>query len=344
MFSSYYRTLLSCVVTLGVFAQPLLSQCSYQKGASKAANVFDELQHNTWYLPTSDHQAKLYVTTLGGNGPLIVCLHGGPGNDFNYLVQPLRPHRAHYRFELFDQRGSLLSPVADSLVHTLSMDMLVEDLETLRKALGQEQILVFGHSFGTYLALSYYIKYPQHVKGMVLAACLPPFTTPSHTLSDVARDMSRVQRILRQRPEVKKVMHDAGIDTTSGAHLTPQQASTYFKIDGLASFNIYQIEKWKQFEGGRVSFHSKVSNAIGNTMQDIYDIRPSLQSHPVPIYVLQGDHDYVDPSAKSWTAIRDLFPSIHVMVLPKASHYSWIDDPALFQQNLQLALQSLTKK
>ena len=339
---TFHRLLIAFTIFCFILTQPLLAQNQKQTHPG-ADNIFDELQCNTWYLPTSDHRAQLYVTSLGEKGPRIVCLHGGPGNDFNYLVKPLRSNRNRYRFVLFDQRGSLLSPVPDSMISNLSMDILVEDLETLRKALGLNQLILFGHSFGTYLALAYYIKYPKHVKAMILAASVPPFTSQAHTLTDVARNMSKAQRLLRQRPAVKQILHSQGLDSSNENKFTPQQASNYYKIDGLASFNIYQIAKWQQFEGGRVYFNAKVAQAIGNTMKDVYDIQSSLNSNPVPIYILQGDHDYLDPSASSWNYVREKYPSIHVMVLHNASHYSWIDDPVLFQQYFQIALKAVTR-
>src|SRR5690606_25870669 len=91
--------------------------------AQKQRGIFDELQENVWYLPTEDKQARLYVTQIG-EGDSIIALHGGPGNDFHYLVDAVRNNTQKNTFILFDQRGSLMSPVKDSLIQSLSLNIL----------------------------------------------------------------------------------------------------------------------------------------------------------------------------------------------------------------------------
>src|SRR5690606_25825353 len=101
--------------------------------AQNDIQIFDELQENAWYFPTEDGQARLYVTQIG-KGDTIITLHGGPGNDFHYLVDAVRNNIHENTFVLFDQRGSLMSPVKDSLVSSLTINKLVDDLETLRQS------------------------------------------------------------------------------------------------------------------------------------------------------------------------------------------------------------------
>ena len=94
------------------------------------ADVFDRLQQNVWYLPTKTKDVRLYVTELG-SGPPVIFLHGGPGNDFNYFIDAARPHIDRYRFIFFDQRGSLLSPVGAAQTKSVTLAVLVDDLEAL---------------------------------------------------------------------------------------------------------------------------------------------------------------------------------------------------------------------
>jgi proline-specific peptidase len=332
----YAIALVACLV---VILEPTIAQQEkpYSRHSTEP-DIFSELQQNVWYLPTADSQSTLYVTELGEKGPPIVVLHGGPGNDFNYLVEPLRENLNNNKFILFDQRGSLLSPVPDSMIAKLSVNTLVDDLETLRQSLGEKKLILFGHSFGTFLAMAYYRKYPEHVGGLLLAASLPPFTTASFTLSDFAKEMRALQDEMRTRPEVKQVMQDEGIPLDTKQPLDAKQKSMRAKIDGRASFNIYQIKKWKEFQGGGIYYNAKVAQAIGNTMEETYDIRPTLTKIPIPIYVIQGDHDYVDPAGKRWSQLVQQHPSVHLSIVNNAGHYSWIDEPQLFQKYLVAGL------
>jgi len=242
----------------------------FNNSYGQKSEIFDQLQENVWYLPTDDGQAELYMTNIG-KGDTIVTLHGGPGNNFNYLVDAVKGNTDNNTFILFDQRGSLLSPVNDSLTSKLTLDILVEDLETIRKSLKQEKITLLGHSFGTLLAISYYIKYPQHVKGIILTATMPPYVTKEKPFGEIIKEIHSRIKEARNRPEVTSTLKEAGLlkDTL----LTSKQKSDRFKITGLASFNMYRISNLKQFKGGGVYYTRAVDNAIGTTIPSTYDIR-----------------------------------------------------------------------
>jgi pimeloyl-ACP methyl ester carboxylesterase len=298
--------------------------------------VFDTLQQNVWYMHTEDKDTQLYVTSLG-KGPMVVCLHGGPGNDFNYLVPAVAPLSDKYQFVLFDQRGSLLSPVPPGKVKDLDLKVLVEDLDTLRQKLGQDKLVLFGHSFGSYLAMAYYQAHPEHVAGLVLAGALPPQYA---SFKDYLGGMRKRFNALRDRPEVAQALQAAGIPKDASTDsLTDQQRYVRFKIDGLASFNLYHVERWRQIEGGGVYYDSAVDDAVGDSFPMQFDILSTLRAHPVPITVLQGDSDYTDPAASTWAAETASYPTIKVLVIPKASHYSWVDAPEDFENDLVLGLQ-----
>ncbi|MEO8629075.1 MAG: prolyl aminopeptidase [Betaproteobacteria bacterium] len=96
----------------------------------------------------------------------VVFLHGGPGSSIN------SNHRRFYdpamfRIVLFDQRGCGQStPRGGTASNTTQL--LVQDIEQLRVALGAERWLLFGGSWGSTLALAYAQAYPTCVRGLVL--------------------------------------------------------------------------------------------------------------------------------------------------------------------------------
>jgi len=291
------------------------------KGQTGQENgLFDELERNSWYLPTADGKARLYITSLG-RGDTVVSLHGGPGNNFNYLVDAVRGSTDSTCFVLFDQRGSLYSRVQDSSVRDLSLDILVDDLESLRKEIGQEKLTLFAHSFGTVLAISYYLKYPQNVRGMVLTASMPPFIPRGKTFIDLVPEFHKRIKALRNRTEVEAILRDEGLWEEEG--LNKKQQSDRYKITGLASFNMIDLRNWRSFKGGRAFFNSAVEGAIGGSMPESYDIRPTLERFPITISIIQGTEDYL--SADSWKLISDLLDHVSVHLIEHSSHYIWLD-------------------
>jgi proline iminopeptidase len=106
-----------------------------------------------------------------GGAPPVVFVHGGPGQGsvhFATLAGPAMERRL--RMVYLDQRGSGLSERPANRAY--SMQLLVDDLEGVRKSLGVEKIALIGHSFGGALALEYAAQHPEHVAALVVAAGL----------------------------------------------------------------------------------------------------------------------------------------------------------------------------
>jgi proline iminopeptidase len=96
----------------------------------------------------------------GGAG--MVFLHGGPGM-WDYLAPVAEMVADTVSTHRYDQRGCGRS----SAVGTYSIEQFTADLDELRAYFGYERWLVFGHSFGASLALSYAANYPSRVSGLI---------------------------------------------------------------------------------------------------------------------------------------------------------------------------------
>ncbi len=122
--------------------------------------------HHEFQLKVSELHT-LWIEECGNpQGIPVVFLHGGPGAACEkFHRQFFDP--ALYRIILFDQRGCGRStPHAELRENTTQL--LIEDIETIRKHLNIEQWLVFGGSWGSTLALAYAQSYPSTVRGLIL--------------------------------------------------------------------------------------------------------------------------------------------------------------------------------
>lgn len=110
---------------------------------------------------------------VGGSTPSLTC-------DANYFA-PVRPDyipttqaieatwlkkSAGYTKACGTKYGSLLN-------HMKTTDA-VQDMDSIREALGQQQINYYGASYGTYLGSVYATMYPSHVRRMVLDSNVKP--------------------------------------------------------------------------------------------------------------------------------------------------------------------------
>ena len=110
---------------------------------------------------------SIYFEQYGNpNGIPILFLHGGPGAGFS------NSHKSFFdpnifRVFFFDQRGSGKSiPYAETNYN--NTQLLISDIENLRKLLKIDGWYLFGGSWGSTLALLYGIKNPNRCLGFVL--------------------------------------------------------------------------------------------------------------------------------------------------------------------------------
>jgi proline iminopeptidase len=122
--------------------------------------------YRTGTLKVSNLHTMFYQEAGNPAGKPALFLHGGPGlgilPDYRRFFDP-----GFYRVILPDQRGAGKSTPFAELQENTTWD-IVEDLEKLRKHLNIDRWIVMGGSWGSTLALSYAITYPQSIAGMIL--------------------------------------------------------------------------------------------------------------------------------------------------------------------------------
>lgn len=109
-----------------------------------------------------------HAETFGSDtNQVVIVLHGGPGNDFKYLLD-LKTLSNNYFVVFYDQRGTGLSPRVAA--KELTKENMIEDLHSIVEYYGKgNKVNIIGHSWGGMLASSYLGKYPETVNKIVLA-------------------------------------------------------------------------------------------------------------------------------------------------------------------------------
>src|SRR5436853_1292323 len=110
----------------------------------------------------------IYYVTLGKGDPLVI-VHGGPGASHDYFLPWLLPLARHNRVVFIDERGSGRSEKLED-VKQYTVENMVEDIESVRQALGLGKISLFGHSFGGVLAEAYALKYQSNLSHLILGS------------------------------------------------------------------------------------------------------------------------------------------------------------------------------
>ncbi|HTJ26575.1 MAG TPA: alpha/beta fold hydrolase [Candidatus Limnocylindria bacterium] len=108
----------------------------------------------TGFAPVPDGKVWYRVYGSGPKTP-ILTLHDGPGAAHNYLL-PLRALADDRPVIFYDQLGCGLSdsPRGEGPYH---IARFVAEVDAVREALGLQRVILYGHSWGTMLAIEYFV-------------------------------------------------------------------------------------------------------------------------------------------------------------------------------------------
>jgi proline iminopeptidase len=122
--------------------------------------------HAKGMLPVDDIHTLYWEECGNPKGVPVVFLHGGPGAGATPTHRRFFDPEA-YRIVIFDQRGAGRStPLGETRNNTT--ELLIQDMERLRRLLAIERWHLFGGSWGSTLALAYAETYPERCLGLIL--------------------------------------------------------------------------------------------------------------------------------------------------------------------------------
>jgi len=120
-------------------------------------------------LPVVGGKYKVWTKKLGSGPVKVLLLHGGPGFSHEYLeaLESFLP-QAGIEMYFYDQLGCNNSDQPDDpALWTLAR--YTEEVEEVRRGLGLEQFVLYGHSWGGILAIEYALQHQQHLRGLVIS-------------------------------------------------------------------------------------------------------------------------------------------------------------------------------
>ena len=120
-------------------------------------------------VPVVSGKYKVWTKKLGSGPIKVLLLHGGPGASHEYLeaFESFLP-QAGIEMYYYDQLGCNNSDQPDD-PSLWNLARYTEEVEEVRKDLGLEHFVLYGHSWGGILAIEYALNYQQHLRGLVIS-------------------------------------------------------------------------------------------------------------------------------------------------------------------------------
>jgi 3-oxoadipate enol-lactonase len=240
-----------------------------------------------------------------GRGYPILFLHAFPLNQHMWEPQK-RVLAERYRVITMDLRGH---GDTDAPLWRYTMEQFADDVKGLLDHLKLSEPVLCGLSMGGYVALAFYRRHGDRVRGLVLADT----RAGVDTVDAKAGRYAMAQKAYRE-----------GLGTVEDAML-PRLLSK----EALTTRPALVAQVREMIRGTSVS---GIAGAL-MAMTDREDAIPLLRAIVCPTLVIVGELDQPTPPAEA-RIMAELIPGARLVILPDAGHLANLEQPETFNQAL----------
>ena len=324
-------------------SQPLYQPGMVRAGENLRAPLAPPSQSGDADFWNVEADVKLFHFSAG-QGRNVLVVHGGPGYPYARPWIGLESLTDNYQFHYYDQRGSGQStrPIdtftsqnyyenLTTLDKTLGLGAQIADIERIRQILGEEKLILVGHSFGGFLASLYAAEFPENVEALILVA-------PADVLLMPAEDGGLFAVVRERLPEDMRPAYD-------------DWQKRYFDYDTIFSKSEAELaalnDEFKPFyyavapgsfpEQGQTG--GWAVHAIYFSMGQQHDYRAAVKNVTAPVLVVHGADD-LQPE-KASRAYAGTFPNMQFRVIANAAHFPFLTQPDEFASAVEEFLSEL---
>jgi proline iminopeptidase len=284
-------------------------------------------------IPVMDGKYKVWTKKMG-SGPLkVLLLHGGPGFTHQYLeaMESFLP-QAGIEMYYYDQLGCGNSDIPDDL-SLWDTPRFVEEVETVRLALGLENFVLYGQSWGGMLSIEYALKYQHNLRGLVISNMTAGIQSYLRRLKEIAQKLDPLTlaklNVLEaaedyDSPEYQRIMMEELYPMAiCRCKPWPESVVRAFRDANLVVYNHMQ---------GKSEF------VVTGTFKD-WERWDDLHKIAVRTLTLGAGNDTMDP--EDIRKMASLMPNAISAICPNGSHLAMWDDQEVYFEHLLGFLRSL---
>lgn len=325
------------VVAVGIFfwysmGKPLYKPGMVREGQNLRAPLPPPEQSDDEHFWNVEQDIQLYHFSRG-EGRNVLIVHGGPGYPYSEPWVGLGPLTDDHKFHYYDQRGCGQStrPIdrfsssnyyenSTTLDQTLGIGAQVADIERIRQILGEDKLIIIGHSFGGFLASLYAAEFPERVEALILIAPADVLVMPQTDEGLFGQVRKRLPEEMREEyaAYLEEYLDFKNIFSKSEADLVALNEAFGQYYETVFETSIPEQGK----SGGWMVWAMYIS------MGTRHDYRDALEDVKAPVLVIHGADD-LQTEEVSRTYV-DAFPNARFHVMGDAAHFSFHEQPEEF--------------
>jgi pimeloyl-ACP methyl ester carboxylesterase len=246
------------------------------------------------------------------------------------LADDLAPLERDFEFVYHDYRGSGQSASAPQNTYTLAR--LADDLNELALHLGDDKIIVLGHSMGSFVALNYALRNPNRCERLVLVGAFPA-SVPRKMLAPTFQSLGWARSAKMAARAVWWLMR------FSWGPRSDERKRRLYAIwstlqEGRPAIRAREIDRERELG---LPLDNDNIRALQRefTSMDLTDKLPAIAC---PVLVLYGDRD----AAAVWgaTVFQQCLAEVEIAVLGDIGHDPFFEAPAASSDALRSFLAS----
>jgi len=234
--------------------------------------------------------------------------------------------RKQLQLIFIDHRGFVQPPRRQLDNKDFELEVLIDDIEKIRKDLKLDHFLVMGHSGHAFMALEYAKKNPDHITGVVMIGVTPDYSEGTHKAADIffqtiasperkdllAKNMDQLPRLIASDPAKRFVSYCLAAGPKS-----------WFDQAYDAT------ELWKNVYTNMQMF----DYVWGIVFRDI-DICRNLKNFNKPVFLALGKFDFLTGPPELWNDRKKCFNDITIKIFEKSSHCPQFEEADIFDKEL----------
>jgi proline iminopeptidase len=244
-----------------------------------------------------------------GAGPPCFVLHGGLGVDHTLYRRSLQPLTARLELVFVDHRGNGRS--GRPPVETITIEQLADDASALAEALGFDRILVFGHSYGGFIAQELALRHPSVVEALMLID-----TTPGQLGAGESEDDYRGAPTPPEMVELQSRLPESDDELADG-------------MRPLVRLYLHQSDVDRALQLFEGTIYSRDAMVQGFVALSTWSSVDRLSTISVPTLVAVGRHDLFTSPPQA-DRIADRISGSTRVVFEHSGHIPWLDEPEAF--------------